>query len=129
MEEQDKLLQEVTQREYQYGFFSDIETDIIDIGLSEDVVRIISEKKNEPEFMLEFRLNAYRKWLKMEMPDWAFLKIPPIDFQSISYYAAPTKKPKYESLDEVDPELLETFNKLGFPSKNRNTLPVWLLMR
>jgi Fe-S cluster assembly protein SufB len=122
MEEQDKLLQEVTQREYQYGFFSDIETDIIDIGLSEDVVRIISEKKNEPEFMLEFRLNAYRKWLKMEMPDWAFLKIPPIDFQSISYYAAPTKKPKYESLDEVDPELLETFNKLGIPLEEQKHL-------
>jgi Fe-S cluster assembly protein SufB len=122
MEEQDKLLQEVTQRDYQYGFFSDIETDIIDIGLSEDVVRIISEKKNEPEFMLEFRLNAYRKWLKMEMPDWAFLKIPPIDFQSISYYAAPTKKPKYESLDEVDPELLETFNKLGIPLEEQKHL-------
>jgi Fe-S cluster assembly protein SufB len=122
MEEQDKLLQEVTQREYQYGFFSNIETDIIDIGLSEDVVRIISEKKNEPEFMLEFRLNAYRKWLKMEMPDWAFLKIPPIDFQSISYYAAPKKKPKYESLDEVDPELLETFNKLGIPLEEQKHL-------
>ncbi len=122
MEEQDKLLQEVTQREYQYGFFSDIETDIIDIGLSEDVVRMISLKKNEPEFMLEFRLNAYRKWLKMEMPDWAYLKIPPIDFQSISYYAAPKKKPQYESLNEVDPELLETFNKLGIPLEEQKHL-------
>jgi Fe-S cluster assembly protein SufB len=122
MEEQDKLLQEVTQREYQYGFFSDIETDIIDIGLSEDVVRMISLKKNEPAFMLEFRLNAYRKWLKMEMPDWAYLKIPPIDFQSISYYAAPKKKPQYESLNEVDPELLETFNKLGIPLEEQKHL-------
>jgi Fe-S cluster assembly protein SufB len=122
MEEQDKLLQEVTHREYQYGFFSDIETDIIDVGLSEYVVRTISEKKNEPEFMLEFRLNAYRKWLKMDMPDWAYLKIPPIDFQSISYYAAPRKKPKYESLDEVDPELLETFNKLGIPLEEQKHL-------
>ncbi len=122
MEEQDRLLQEVTQREYQYGFFSDIETDIIDIGLSEDVVRMISEKKNEPEFMLEFRLNAYRRWLKMEMPDWAYLKIPPIDFQSISYYAAPKKKPQYDSIDQVDPELLETFNKLGIPLEEQKHL-------
>lgn len=122
MEEQDKLLQEVTQREYQYGFFSDIETDIIGKGLNEDVVRTIWEKKNEPEFMLEFRLNAYRKWLKMAMPDWAYLKIPPIDFQAISYYAAPKKKPKYESLDEVDPELLETFNKLGIPLEEQKHL-------
>jgi Fe-S cluster assembly protein SufB len=122
MEEQDKLLHEVTQREYQYGFFSDIETDIIDKGLNEDVIRIISEKKNEPEFMLEFRLNAYRKWLKMEMPDWAFLKIPPIDFQAISYYAAPKSKPKYDNLDQVDPELLETFNKLGIPLEEQKHL-------
>jgi len=122
MEEQDKLLNEVTQREYQYGFYSDIEMDIIDKGLSEDVVRTIWAKKNEPDFMLEFRLNAYRKWLKMEMPDWAYLKVPPIDYQSISYYAAPTKKPKYESLDEVDPELIETFNKLGIPLEEQKHL-------
>jgi Fe-S cluster assembly protein SufB len=122
MEEQDKLLHEVTQREYQYGFFSEIETDIIDKGLSEEVVRIISGKKNEPEFMLEFRLNAYRRWLKMDMPDWAFLKIPPIDFQAISYYAAPKKKPQYDNLDQVDPELLETFNKLGIPLEEQKHL-------
>ena len=122
MEEQDKLLQEVTQRDYQYGFFSDIETDVIDKGLSEDVVRIISAKKNEPEFMLEFRLNAFRKWQQMEMPDWAYLKIPPIDFQSISYYAAPKSKPQYASLDEVDPELIETFNKLGIPLEEQKHL-------
>ena len=122
MEEQDKLLNEVTQREYQYGFYSDIEMDIIDKGLSEDVVHTIWAKKNEPDFMLEFRLNAYRKWLKMEMPDWAYLKVPPIDYQSISYYAAPTKKPKYESLDEVDPELIETFNKLGIPLEEQKHL-------
>jgi len=122
MEEQDKLLQEVTQRDYQYGFFSDIETDVIDKGLNEDVVRLISAKKNEPEFMLEFRLNAYRKWLQMDMPDWAYLKIPPIDFQSISYYAAPKSQPKYASLDEVDPELIETFNKLGIPLEEQKHL-------
>ena len=122
MEEQDKLLHEVTQKEYQYGFYSDIDTEVIEKGLNEDVIRLISEKKNEPEFMLEFRLNAYRRWLKMEMPDWAYLKIPPIDFQAISYYAAPRKKPRYESLDEVDPELLETFNKLGIPLEEQKHL-------
>ena len=122
MTEQDKILSEVTQGEYKYGFYSDIETDIIDIGLNEDVIRTIWQKKNEPDFMLEFRLNAYRKWLKMPMPNWAYLKIPPIDFQAISYYAAPKKKPKYESLDEVDPELLETFNKLGIPLEEQKHL-------
>ena len=115
MKDQDKVLKEVTQGEYKYGFYTDIETDIIAKGLNETVIRTIWEKKKEPEFMLEFRLNAYRKWLKMKMPDWAYLKIPAIDFQEISYYAAPRKKPKYESLDEVDPELIDTFNKLGIP--------------
>ncbi len=122
MTEQDKILSEVTQGEYKYGFFSDIETDIIDRGLNESVVRTIWEKKNEPDFMLEFRLNAYRKWLKMKLPNWAYLNIPPIDFQDISYYAAPRKKPQYESLDEVDPELLETFNKLGIPLEEQKHL-------
>jgi Fe-S cluster assembly protein SufB len=89
MTDQDKILSDVTQSEYKYGFVTDIETDIIDIGLNEDVVRTIWEKKNEPAFMLEFRLDAYRKWQKMKMPDWAYLRIPPIDFQAISYYAAP----------------------------------------
>ena len=122
MTEQDKILSEVTQGEYKYGFFSDIETDIIDRGLNEDVVRTIWEKKKEPDFMLEFRLNAYKKWQKMKMPNWAYLKVPPIDFQNISYYAAPRKKPKYENLDEVDPELLETFNKLGIPLEEQKHL-------
>ncbi len=115
MEDQDRILNEVTQGDYKYGFITDIETDIIAKGLNEEVVRTIWEKKKEPPFMLEFRLNAYRKWLKMEMPDWAYLKIPPIDLQEISYYAAPRKNPKYESIDEVDPELIDTFNKLGIP--------------
>jgi len=122
MTDQDKILSEVTQSEYKYGFFSDIETDIIDKGLNENVVRTIWEKKNEPDFMLEFRLEAFRKWKKMKMPDWAYLKVPPIDFQNISYYAAPKKKPQYESLDEVDPELLETFNKLGIPLEEQKHL-------
>ncbi len=115
-------MHEVTQSEYKYGFYTDIETDIIEKGLNEQVVRTIWEKKKEPDFMLEFRLNAYRKWLKMEMPDWAYLKIPPIDFQAISYYAAPVQKPRYASLDEVDPELIETFNKLGIPLEEQKHL-------
>lgn len=115
-------MNEVTQGEYKYGFFTDIETDIIAKGLNEEVVRTIWEKKNEPAFMLEFRLNAYRKWLQMEMPDWAYLKIPPIDFQAISYYAAPVQKPKYASIDEVDPELIDTFNKLGIPLEEQKHL-------
>jgi len=94
MADQEKILNEVTQGDYKYGFVTDIETDIIDIGLNEDVVRIIWEKKREPEFMLKFRLDAFRKWQNMKMPDWAYLKIPAIDFQSISYYAAPVQKPK-----------------------------------
>ena len=122
MEEQEKILNDVTQGEYKYGFVTDIETDIIEKGLNEDVIRIISEKKNEPEFMLNFRLDAFRKWQKMKMPNWAYLKIPPIDFQSISYYAAPKSTPKYESLDEVDPDLIETFNKLGIPLEEQKLL-------
>ncbi len=122
MEDQNKILSEVTQGEYKYGFFSDIETDVLERGLDEGVVRTISEKKNEPGFMLEFRLDAFRKWQKMKLPNWAYLKIPPIDFQDISYYAAPKKKPQYESLDQVDPELLETFNKLGIPLEEQKHL-------
>ncbi len=122
MEEQNKLLNDVTQADYKYGFVTDIETDIIEKGLNEDIIRLISKKKGEPEFMLNFRLEAFKKWEKMEMPDWAYLKIPPIDLQSISYYAAPKKQPKYESLDEVDPELLDTFNKLGIPVEEQKHL-------
>lgn len=113
--EQDEILREVTGSEYKYGFVTDIEIETIPRGLNEDIIRMISEKKEEPEFMLEFRLKAFRHWQKMSMPTWAHLKIPPIDYQDIIYYAAPRKKPKYNSLDEVDPELLETFNKLGIP--------------
>jgi len=89
--ESNKILDEVTQSEYKYGFTSDIETEYAPIGLTEDTVRFISAKKNEPEFMLEFRLKAYRQWLTMKMPTWAHLKIDPIDFQNIIYYAAPKK--------------------------------------
>ncbi|MHB9054729.1 MAG: Fe-S cluster assembly protein SufB [Paludibacteraceae bacterium] len=115
------ILQDITQTDYKYGFTTDIETDIIPPGLNEDVIRLISTKKREPEWLLEFRLKAYRHWITMEMPTWAYLKIPPIDFQAISYFAAPRKNvPK--SLDEVDPELLKTFDKLGIPLEEQKVL-------
>lgn len=122
MTEQDKILEKATNEEYKYGFVTDIETDVIDIGLNEDVVRLISMKKEEPEWMLEFRLKAYRNWLKMKTPDWAYLKIPPIDYQSISYYASPKPKKQLGSLDEVDPELIEMFNKLGIPLEEQKIM-------
>jgi len=107
------IIDEVTSGEYKYGFVSDFEAESIPIGLSEEVVRIISAKKNEPEWLLEFRLKAYRHWLTLKMPDWAHLKIPDIDYQDIIYYSAPKASTAPKSLDEVDPELLKTFDKLG----------------
>ena len=113
----------LTNREYKYGFVTDIETETIPIGLSEDTVRLISAKKNEPEWMLEFRLKAFRHWLKMEEPNyWANINYPKIDYQEITYYAAPKKKETKESLDEVDPELLKTFEKLGIPITEQKML-------
>jgi len=91
-EEPNKYVKELTQEKYKYGFTTDVHTDIIERGLNEDVVRLISEKKGEPEWLLEFRLKAYRHWLTLEMPTWAHLRIPEIDYQAISYYADPTKK-------------------------------------
>lgn len=111
--DQDKILNEVTANEYKYGFYTDIDIEIFPPGLNENVIRAISAKKEEPEFMLEFRLKAYQQWLKMKMPNWAHLKIPEINFQKISYYAAPKKNKGQESLDEIDPELRKTFEKLG----------------
>jgi Fe-S cluster assembly protein SufB len=119
---QDKILKDVTGGEYKYGFHSLIESDRLPKGLNEDIVRAISAKKNEPEFMLEWRLKAYRHWLTMEMPEWAHLFIPKINYQDIIYYAAPKRKAKLESLDEVDPELLDTFNKLGIPLEEQKAL-------
>lgn len=113
MENDKDLIESVTNEQYKYGFVTDVETDLIEKGLNEDVICRISEMKQEPEWLREFRLNAYRKFLKMEMPEWAHLKIPPINLQDIIYYAAPKKKKQLESLDEVDPALLETFDKLG----------------
>ncbi len=108
--------------EYKYGFTTNIETDIIEKGLSEGVVRLISQKKGEPEWMTERRLVAYRHWLTLEVPEWAHLEIPPIDFQAISYYAAPKQVKKLDSIDEVDPELKRTFDKLGIPLEEQMAL-------
>lgn len=118
----DDIIKNVTGDDYKYGFVTDIDTDVIPKGLNEDVVRLISKKKNEPEWLLEFRLKAYRHWLTLKMPEWAHLDVPPIDYQAISYYAAPRKKEGPKSLDEVDPELLDTFNKLGIPLQEQKAL-------
>src|SRR5210317_2466866 len=107
-------LEEATGK-YKYGFVTDIESDKAPKGLNEDIIRFISAKKDEPDWMLDWRLNAYRYWLKMTPPDWAKLQIEPIDYQAIHYYAAPKQKKQLASLDEVDPQLLETYEKLGIP--------------
>ena len=121
-ERPDDIIRDATQSEYKYGFVSDIDTHRIERGLNEDVVRRISELKGEPEWLLEFRLKAYRHWLTLEMPDWAHLRIPPIDYQAISYYAAPRAAKRPESLDEVDPQILDTFNRLGIPLQEQKAL-------
>ena len=108
--------------DYEHGWSADIETDFAPKGLSEDTVRFISAKKNEPEWMLEWRLKAYRHWLTMPMPDWAKLNIDPIDYQDAYYYAAPRAKPKLGSLDEVDPEILRVYEKLGIPLEEQKVL-------
>lgn len=105
----------LTDREYKYGFYTDIETEEFPKGLSEDIVRMISAKKEEPEWLLDYRLKAFRHWKKMKEPTWAMLDYPKIDFEDLYYYSAPKKKPELSSLDEVDPELLATFEKLGIP--------------
>jgi len=119
---QNKVLQDVTESDYKYGFVTNIENDTAPKGLNEDIIRLISKKKEEPEWLLEFRLKAYRHWLTMEEPDWALLHHPPIDYQDIIYYSAPKKKKELSSLDEVDPELLDTFNKLGIPLEEQKVL-------
>ena len=113
MANQNEILEEITQSDYKYGFVTDIETDSAPKGLNEDIVRFISARKNEPEFMLEYRLKAFRYWQTMKEPEWAHVSYPKIDFQDIIYYSAPKQKPELKSLDEVDPELLKTFEKLG----------------
>ncbi|HQB21949.1 MAG TPA: Fe-S cluster assembly protein SufB [Bacteroidales bacterium] len=120
--EQDKVLREVTESDYKYGFVTDIDADEIPKGLTHETIRLISKKKNEPEWLLEFRLKAFEKWLTMKMPNWAHLNIPEIDYQDIIYYSAPKQEPKYESLDEIDPEIKATFDKLGIPLDEQKRL-------
>ena len=122
MQDSNQIINEVTEGDYKYGFVTHIDTDVIHRGLDEETVRIISAKKEEPEWLLEFRLKAYRHWLTLEMPHWAHLNIPPIDYQGIIYYAAPKKKEGPKSLEEVDPELLKTFDKLGIPLEEQKHL-------
>ena len=123
--EQDKLIQDITTGEYKYGFTTDVQTDIIGKGLNEDVIRTISTKKGEPAWLLEFRLKAYRKWLTMPVPKWAHLDIPDIDFQDISYYAAPKVNGQIvndQMVNDIDPEIMKTFDKLGIPLEERAAL-------
>lgn len=120
--DQDKILAEVTGSEYKYGFFTDIDTETAPKGLTEDTVRFISAKKDEPEWLLDFRLNAFRHWQQMKEPQWAHVHYPDIDYQDIIYYAAPKRKKELKSLDEVDPELLDTFNKLGISLEEQKRL-------
>src|SRR5262245_37492238 len=115
-------LTELTSKEYKYGFVSDIEADQAPKGLSEDIVRLISKKKNEPEWMLEFRLKAYRHWLKMTEPTWPNVHYPKINYQDIIYYSAPKPKKVLQSMDEVDPEIRKTFDKLGIPLDEQKIL-------
>ncbi len=119
--EQD-ILQELAGRDYEFGFETDIEMDIAPPGLNEEIIRFISAKKNEPEWLLEWRLKGFQLFQKLSMPTWQNFKLPEVDFQSVSYYAAPKNKVKYESLDEVDPELLRTFEKLGIPLEEQKML-------
>lgn len=115
-------IEELANKEYKFGFVTEIESDTLPKGLNEDIIRQLSAKKNEPEWMTEWRLKAYRHWLKMEEPNWANVIYPPIDYQDISYYSAPKTTPKYKSLDEVDPELLETYKKLGISLEEQKVL-------
>lgn len=122
MKEELDVLEQAVRSDYKYGFVSNIETEVVPKGLNEDIIRLISAKKQEPEWMLEWRLKAYRHWLTMEEPQWANVKYPPINFQDIIYYAAPKKRAKVNSLDEVDPELRKTFDKLGISLNEQKRL-------
>ncbi|MEG1581134.1 MAG: Fe-S cluster assembly protein SufB, partial [Bacteroidaceae bacterium] len=122
MAEKNKFIKEVADKKYEYGFITDVHTEIIEKGLSEEVIRLISTKKEEPEWLLEFRLKAYRYWLTQECPTWGHVHLPKIDYQSISYYADPTKKKEGNTSKEIDPELMKTFDKLGIPLEERLAL-------
>jgi Fe-S cluster assembly protein SufB len=119
---EDDLKKDLETKEYEYGFYTDIDAETFPVGLNEDIVRAISKKKEEPEWMTEWRLKAFRYWQKMEEPEWANVTYDKPNFQNISYYSAPSTKPKYDSIDEVDPELLDTFNRLGIPLEEQKKL-------
>ena len=122
MNKDDQILEDFTSKEYEHGWSVDIESDQAPKGLNEDIVRFISAKKNEPEWLLEWRLKAFRKWLELDEPEWANVHYPKIDFQEIIYYSAPKKQKELKSLDEVDPELRETFSKLGISLEEQKRL-------
>lgn len=122
MEKDDEMLEQLANREYEFGFVTAIDMEISEIGLNEDTVRFISAKKNEPQWLLDWRMKGFSAFQKQEMPTWQNFKMPEIDFQSISYYAAPKQQAKYDSLDQVDPELLRTFEKLGIPVNEQKQL-------
>ncbi|MGZ7041882.1 MAG: Fe-S cluster assembly protein SufB, partial [Thermoanaerobaculia bacterium] len=117
-----ETIEQVANQDYKYGFVSDIESDVAPPGLNEDIIRMISTKKGEPEWMLEWRLKSFRHWLTMKEPTWANIHYDPIDYQSISYYSAPKQKKKLNSLNEVDPELRATFEKLGISLEEQKRL-------
>ena len=120
IKEEQKLIEDLTQQEYKEGFITEIEQEFVPKGLNEDIIKAISAKKKEPEWLLEFRLDAFHRWLKMEMPKWAHLDLPEIDFQDIVYYAS--VKNKKDDPKEIDPELEKTFEKLGIPLNERKVL-------
>ena len=122
MSESNEFVRKVAEEKYKFGFTTDIQTEIIEKGLDEDVIRLISAKKEEPQWLLDFRLESYRHWLTMKQPSWGHLKMPEIDYQAISYYADPTKKKENSGNDEIDPELMKTFDKLGIPLEERLAL-------
>ena len=122
MTDKNAFVRQVAEQKYEYGFTTDVHTEIIEKGLNEDVVRLISQKKGEPEWMLEFRLKAFRHWTKMEEPKWGHVNVPPIDYQAISYYADPLAQKKKQENKEIDPELMKTFDKLGIPLEERLAL-------
>ena len=117
-----ETIESFTSQDYRWGFYTDIEADSAPPGLNEDIIRFISAKKEEPEFLLNWRLKAFRKWRQMTEPSWAFVDYPAINYQEIVYYSAPKQKPERESLDQVDPELLATYDKLGIPLEEQKRL-------
>ena len=122
LNEQNAFVRQVAEQKYEFGFTTDVHTEVIEKGLNEDIVRLISQKKREPEWMLEFRLKAFRYWQQQKQPTWGHVNLPAIDYQAISYYADPMSKKDGEDKKEIDPELMKTFDKLGIPLEERLAL-------